>query len=325
VSYLSRATAFAPGSIGNLGPGLDVLGCAVDIGGDTVVAEWCDEPGVSITEPGHPSLPTDSKRHASGIAALAVVRMATSLGTTHPARGIALRVRKGLPLSAGQGGSAASAVAGATAVNALLGAPLAKVDLLAAALAAEEQVAGRHLDNIAPALLGGIVLIQSVDPIEVVPIPVPRELRLVLAHPAQELQTARARTVLPATVDRDIALSQAAHVAAIVAACFTSDLALLGRSVDDRIAEPVRAPLLPGFLDAKRAALRAGALGVSISGAGPTAFAICDSDAAAASAARAMCGAYEAAGLACVASLSRVDRLGTRVETLSSTHRTTRA
>jgi homoserine kinase len=318
MTYLSRARAFAPGTIGNLGPGLDVLGCAVNIGGDTVVATWCDEPGVVILDAGHPDLPRDAHEHASGIAALHVVRRATSLGTTHPAKGIALRVQKGLPLAAGQGGSAASAVAGAVAVDALLGSPLTRDELLGAALAAEERVAGRHLDNIAPALLGGIVLVRSLDPIDVVSLPVPRGLRVVLAHPAQQLRTADSRAALPANVRRDVAMHQAAQVGAIVAACHTSDLSLLGRAIEDHIAEPARADLLPGFMSAKRAALEAGALGVSISGAGPTSFALCASDEQSASVARAMCAAYEEAGLACVASVARVDRLGARVETSAS-------
>jgi homoserine kinase len=325
MSYLARATAYTPGSIGNFGPGLDVLGCAVDIGGDTVVAEWSDSPGLVIDDPGHADLPADALRHASGVAALAVIKRATSMGTTHPAGGIALRVHKGLPLAAGQGGSAASAVAGAVAVNALLGSPLSRTELLAAALVAEEKVAGRHLDNIAPALLGGIVLVRSMNPIDVVSLPVPPGLRVVLAHPAQQLRTAEARAVLPAAVSREDALHQSAQVAAIVAACFQSDLALLGRAIDDRIAEPARAPLLPGFLAAKRAALSAGALGVSISGAGPTAFALCNGDRVGGDVARAMCAAYEGEGIACVASVSRIDRLGTRVETTASSVASRRA
>lgn len=315
MSFLARATATAPGSIGNLGPGLDVLGCAVEGLGDQVIAEWHDEPGVFVLESGHPDLPAVTARHASGIAALAVVRRATSLGTTTPARGIALRVRKGLPLSAGQGGSAASAVAGAAAVNALIGEPLSRLEVMAAALTAEEQVAGRHLDNIAPALLGGIVVVRSVDPIDVASIPVPDRLRMVLVFPSQQLRTAEARAVLPGQVPRATAIHQMAQVAAIVAACHSGDLALLGRAIDDRLAEPARAPLLPGFRRTKQAALDAGALGVSISGAGPSVFALCDGDAPTEAVARAMCASYEHEGLTPVARITRPDLAGVRVET----------
>ena len=169
MSFPTRATAYAPGSIGNFGPGLDVLGCAVEGACDTVSAEFTDARGVTVVDPGHPSLSTDPTMHASAIAAMAVVRRATHLGATTPAAGIALHVTKGLPLSAGQGGSAASAVAGAAAVNALIGSPLSRDELLEAALFSETQVAGRHLDNIAPSYMGGIVLIRSLDPIDVLP------------------------------------------------------------------------------------------------------------------------------------------------------------
>lgn len=312
-----RAVAYTPGSIGNLGPGLDILGCAVEGAGDSVSAEFSDVPGITVLEAGHASLPTDPTEHASAIAALAVVRRATHVGATTPAAGIALRVTKGLALSAGQGGSAASAVAGAAAVNALIGSPLQRDELLAAALVAEERVAGRHLDNIAPSLMGGVVLIRSLDPIDVMAIPVPHAMHLVLASPAQALRTADARAVLPREVSLATALHQAAQVAGMVAALHAGDLEFLGRCIDDRIAEPSRARLLPGFAEAKAAALAAGALGVSISGAGPTSFAVCASAAVAADVAPAMCRAYQEAGLACVARVAQPDRIGTRVETMA--------
>src|SRR6185503_228117 len=277
MSFPTKATAYSPGSIGNFGPGLDILGCAVEGAGDTVTAEFTDSRGITVLESGHPSLSTDPTMHASAIAAHAVVRRATHMGATTPAGGIALRVSKGLPLSAGQGGSAASAVAGAAAVNALIGSPLARDEILEAALYSETQLAGRHLDNIAPSLMGGIVLIRSLDPIDVLPVPVPADLHIVLASPEQTLRTAEARAVLPVEVSLNVALHQAAQIAGIVAALYAGDLAFLGRCIDDRIAEPARSGMLPGFTKAKHAALAAGARGVSISGAGPTSFALCAS------------------------------------------------
>lgn len=315
MSFPRRATAYAPGSIGNLGPGLDVLGCAVEGAGDTVIAEFSPTPGITVLEAGDSSLSTDPSSHASAIAAMAVVRKATHMGATTPAGGIALRVTKGLPLSAGQGGSAASAVAGAVAVNALIGSPLSRDELLDAALYSETQVAGRHLDNIAPSLMGGIVLIRSLDPIDVVALPVPENLHVVLASPAQSLRTAEARAVLPVEVSLKVALHQAAQVSGIVAGLYANDLALVGRCIDDRIAEPARARLLPGFHKAKLAAANAGALGVSISGAGPTAFALCDTADRATAVATAMRDAYRNAGLDCTARVTRPDRQGTRVKT----------
>jgi len=187
--------------------------------------------------------------------------------------------------------------------------------VLACCLVAEETVAGRHLDNIAPSLLGGIVLVRSVDPIDVVRLPIPDGLRVVLAHPAQQLRTSEARGVLPSSVPRAVALHQMAQVAAIVAACYSNDLALLGRSIDDRIAEPARAALLPGFLAAKEAAMTAGALGASISGAGPTAFALAAGEEVAERVALAMRDAYARAGIECSARVTHVDPNGAVVKT----------
>jgi homoserine kinase len=304
-------TAFAPGGVGNVGPGLDILGLALAGEGDTVRAEWSGTPGIQIRDSGHRDLPSDPTRHTSGLAAQAVLDRVGD--RSHLKRGIALTVRKGLPLSGGQGGSAASAVAGAVVVNALLGGPLDRLELVNAALAAEETVAGRHADNIAPSLFGGIVLIRSLEPLDLIQLPVPDELLVVVARPDQRMRTADARAVLPAEISRAVALHQAAQVGAMVAALASNDYALLGRAIDDRIAEPVRAGLLPGFREAKLAALTAGALGSSISGSGPTAFALVRGHDIAKKVAAAMAAAYAAAGQRSEVRVAKVDRQGARL------------
>ncbi|MEP6621818.1 MAG: homoserine kinase [bacterium] len=311
-----RYLATTPGGIGNVGPGLDVLGCAIQGPRDEVIAEWSEMPGITVLASGHRDLSDSPMRHTSAIAASAVMNEARKLGIAGKANGIALTVKKGLPLSGGQGGSAASAVAGAAAANALYGGVLDTNALFRCSLEAEARVAGRHLDNIAPALLGGIVLVRSIDPIDVVRLPVPSGLRLVLAHPAQRLSTAMARKALPQTVALNVVTYQLAQVAAMVAACFMNDLALFGRALGDRIAEPARAELIPGFLHAKRAALGAGALGASISGAGPTAFAIADDLERAQSIAAAMHAAYAALGIASTTLVTEIDIMGTIVRAL---------
>lgn len=303
-----RAVCVAPGSIGNLGPGLDVLGLAVSGPGDTVIAERTNAPGVSVSESGHPDLPADPARHASALAAAAVLRR-----TGMAEAGIRLRVIKGLPLSAGQGGSAASAAAGAGAVNALIGTPLSPVELIEAALEAESVVAGRHADNLAPSILGGLVLIRSLDPIDVVRLPIPPDLTLVLVLPDSAMRTRDARLALPTQVPLEVAIHQSAQVAAIVAAAFLGDLRLLGRAIEDRIAEPARSPLLPGFAEAKAAALEAGALGCSISGSGPTAFAVAPDPGAGDRIAAAMMAAYRARGLHSTARVTHPDLEGLQV------------
>lgn len=312
-----RVIVSVPGGIGNLGPGLDVLGCALTGARDQVIAEWSQTAGITIIDAGHPQLPTDPAKNTASIAAASVMRAAITRGMRMSHPGIAITIKKGLPLSGGQGGSAASAVAGAVAANALIwpvGSGLTQNELLTCALEGEETVAGRHLDNIAPSLLGGIVLVRSLDPIEVVKIPAPEGLRIVLATPAQQLTTTRARSVLPIEVPRSIVVHQLAQVAAIISACHSGDLALLGRAMDDRIAEPARTPLLPGFADAKISAIDAGALGVSISGAGPTAFALCDSEATASKIAQAMQSAYARAGLDCTVRICEIDTQGAIVK-----------
>jgi homoserine kinase len=191
--------------------------------------------------------------------------------------------------------------------------PLDQAALLHACLVAEETVAGRHLDNIAPSLLGGLVLIRSLDPIDVVRIRVPRGLAIVLAKPDYELETRRGRSVLPESIDRGLALHQAAQVAALVAGAALGDLSLMGRAIDDRIAEPARADLLPGFAEAKRAALAAGALGCSISGSGPTLFALVAGDGRGPRVARAIELAYRAAGFATAIRVTGPDPRGARL------------
>jgi len=300
-------TATAPGSIGNIGPGLDILGLAVSGRADSVTAERTDARGISVADPGHPDLPIDPRRHASAIAAADVLRRSGAGG------GIRLTVRKGLPLSSGQGGSGASAVAGAAAANGVLGSPFRLEELLESCLAAETAVAGRHADNVAPSLLGGAVLVRSLAPLDVVRLPCPPALRVVLVEPAQQLRTADARAALPLQIPLGLGLAQAANIAAMVAALLQGDLALLGRALDDGIAEPARAPLLPGFRAAQAAAKGAGALGASISGAGPTSFALVDDPRTAERVAAVMVAAYQEAGLAAAARICDIDRTGVRV------------
>lgn len=306
---MQTITVYAPGSIGNVGPGLDIMGLALSGAGDTVTMARTRTRRVIVADPGHPSLPRASHKHAVAIAARAVLRRA---GVAQRC-GLEIRLDKGLPLAGGQGGSAASAVAGAVAANHLIGQPLDSVQLLMAALEAEAAVAGKHLDNIAPSLLGGLVIIARLAPPEVVRLAPPRGMVVVLAKPDYELSTRRGRAALPSSVPREVALRQASNVALMIAAATRHDVPAFGRAIDDRIAEPARAPLLPGFVAAKRAALRAGAFGCSISGSGPTAFAVTDSADTAAAVGAAMRAAYARAGHRCDIRVARPDARGARV------------
>lgn len=305
---MRRVRAFAPGTVANLGPGLDILGLAVAGAGDTVTAERSATRTIRIRSSGHPEIPGDLKRNTAGIAAARVRALASADSV-----GLTLSIEKGLPLSGGQGGSAASAVAAAVAVNELLGSPLRREQLLEPCLDAEAAVSGRHADNVAAALFGGVVLIRSIDPVDVVRLSFPKELRVVIVAPRQSLRTEEARMRLPRSVSLPVAVAQAAAVGALVAALATRDFDLLRRSIEDRIAEPARAPLLPGFVEAKRAALGAGALGCSISGSGPASFAFAVGDAIARRIGKAMVAAYQSQGVAANARVGAIDAGGARV------------
>lgn len=276
--------------------------------GDVVEVALRDGAGIEIVDAGHPDLPRDAEHNTAALAAAAALRIGGQADI-----GLSLTITKGLPLSGGQGGSAASAVAGAVAANALLGLGLTEHQLVESALEAEAHVAGRHLDNILPSLIGGIVLIRDAATFDYMRMEAPRALRVILAQPEQRLRTLESRAVLPADVPRDVALYQAAQVAAMVLAFASNDLTILRRAVDDQIAEPARAPLLPGFAAAKRAALEAGALGCSISGSGPTAFAFAADQTDAMDIASAMKAAYEGEGISCSTRISEVSAEGARV------------
>ena len=290
----------------NLGPGFDCLGIAFTGRGDLVTAHRTGGGGVRVTAVSDPRIPTDAQRNTAAIAASAVLARARAEG------GLELTIEKGLPLAAGMGGSAASAVAGAVAADAVLGSRLARMDLLAAALEAEAAVSGRHPDNAAPSLLGGAVLVASVDPLHVTPVRVHAELGLVLVTPGYTVETARARAVLPSDVPRGEAVGQAARLAALVMGLERGDGDLIRRAMVDRIAEPARAALYPGYPEARAAGLEAGAMGVAVSGAGPTIVAIVNG-ASAPSVAAAMQGAYERLGIPAAVHAAETDAQGARV------------
>lgn len=309
MSGRERATAFAPASTANLAVGFDILGHALSELGDRITARRVAAPGVRVAAPGGDSIPSDPARNT------AAVGVAAMLDEFQPGFGVELEIEKGIPLGSGVGGSAASAVAGVVAANALFPEPLPAEALLPFALLGEAVASGGiHADNVAPALLGGLVLVRSAEESDVVRLPVPPSLRCVIALPELRIDTRDARAVLPPAHPLAVVIQQGANLGAFVAALHSSDIALIGRAMRDVLIEPHRAALIPGFAQVQGAALREGALGCSISGAGPAMFAWCDGEERAAAVQSAMMAAFEHVGLAAKSWISRIDAPGARIE-----------
>jgi len=267
-------SVYAPGSVSNVACGFDTLGFALDEPGDIVSASPSKAAGVTIAaihgDGGR--LPLDPERNTASAAVLALLRR---LETT---RGVTLTIQKGLPLASGIGSSGASAVAAVVAVNELLGRPAPITMLLECAMAGEQAGCGAiHPDNVSPSLFGGFILARTAQPPDIVRLPVPKGLACAVLHPHTEIETGAARKLIGDQVSLKDATRQWANVGALVAALYSNDLALLSRSLVDYIAEPKRAALVPGFAAVKAAALAAGALGSSLSGSGPSIFALTES------------------------------------------------
>lgn len=303
------ATAFAPASIGNVAVGFDVLGHSFQTIGDRVTARRTDTVGVTIAAINGTTadLPRDPEKNTAGMAVLSMVR---DLNLDF---GVELTIEKGIPLGSGLGGSAASAVAGVVAANALLPQSLGKLDMLKFALKGEQVASGsRHVDNIAPSLFGGLVLTVGIDNPNVKQIPVPPTVRCVLVHPHMVLNTREARSILSKTVSLSDVIWQTANISGFITGCFTGDLQLIRESLEDVIIEPQRQVLIPGFQSVKQGAMSNGALGCSISGAGPTIFAWCEAP----DAERvrdAMVAAFAAQRMESDAWISTLDAVGARI------------
>jgi homoserine kinase len=307
-------TAYAPASIGNVGVGYDMLGLAVTGAGDRVSARRVDGAGVVMKEVRgmdgeiHAALSIDATQNTASLAADALWRDAGESG------GVELIVHKGIPLQSGMGSSAASAVAGAVAVNALLEAPLGIEALLPYAMIGEKFASGSlHADNVAPSLVGGLVLCPTVLLPSMIRLSAPKGISSVLLHPELEVNTAESRNNLAGNYSMELWLDQQGYLAGFVAGCASNDIDLIGRSLRDVIIEPQRAASVPCFVGVKAAAMEANALGCSLSGSGPSIFALCR-DAVAAEVASAMEQSCSAQGLECQSWISPLDAPGAIVE-----------
>lgn len=308
----TTATACAPASVGNIGVGFDLLGYSIESPGDVALVRRIDAPEVRIVEirgdaPGASDLPRDAAANTAGRALIAL-REALSLPF-----GFEVELEKGIPLGSGLGGSAASCVAALVAANALLDTPLSREALYPFALQGESVASGSlHGDNVAPMLLGGVVMATAT---RMIPLPVPDWLYSVVVHPDQVLETRRARAALAEPYPLSAFVTQSAHLALFLTGLTRGDAELIRAGLRDVLVEPRRAPLIPGFADAQHAAIAHGALGSSISGAGPSVFAWFDSRDAAERGGTAMHAAFAAAGFDARAYVSPV--AGPRAEVLA--------
>ncbi len=308
-------TAFAPASIGNVAVGFDMLGLALDGVGDRVSARRIDGDRVTVAEVRgldgelHPYLSTKADENTASIAAQALWQAHGDGG------GVEIKVFKGVPLQSGMGSSAASAVAAAVAANALLERPLDVAELLPYALEGEQYASGGlHADNVAPSLLGGLVLCPEVLLPQTVSLPVPDGVSAVLLHPELQVNTAHARRGLAKGYSLKQWLTQQGYLAGFIAACNAGDKDLIARTLKDVVIEPQRADAVPCFDAVKEAAMRAGALGCSLSGSGPSIFALVDTNAAK-NLAVAMEQACRAHGIECQSWVSSMSAPGAYVET----------
>ena len=266
-----KIRVFAPATVANVTCGFDVLGFAVDAPGDEVIISLCNTPGVRILQitGDEGRLPYDAARNTVGAAILDMLKFLNSR------QGVEIVLHKKMPLGSGLGSSAASSASGVVALNHLLNTGLSKQQLTSFAMEGERVACGSaHADNVAPAIFGGFVLVRSYTPLDIIPIPKPKDLFCSIIHPNIEVSTKEARNILSPTIKLGDAVTQWGNVAGLIVGLMQEDYALIGRSMQDVIIEPVRSTLIPGFHAMKQGALNAGALGAGISGSGPSIFAL---------------------------------------------------
>ena len=269
---MNSVKVFAPATVANVSCGYDVLGFAVHSPGDEVIMHLNSSKQVTLDkiEGDEGRLPRNPEQNT---VSAVVINFLKHLGKE---QGVSIELYKKMPFGSGLGSSSASAVAGLVAINELMGQPLSREELLPFAMEGERLACGNaHADNVAPALLGGMVLVRSYKPLDVVRLPVPDGISIALLYPHVEIPTKEARRILKQHIPIQDAVTQWGNVAGLVAGFCTNNPELIGRSMQDVVIEPIRAMLIPHFYEMREIATANGALGFSISGSGPSVFALC--------------------------------------------------
>lgn len=267
---------FAPATVANVVCGYDVLGFAVNEPGDEVIMRFRDKPGVIITKISGDEgrLPYDPAKNTVSVS---VQHYLDHIGRTDI--GVEIELYKKMPIGSGLGSSSASTVAGLYAINTLMDSPLSKMELVPFAMKGEELACGYgHADNVAPALLGGFVLIRSYEPLDIIKLPYPEELYCSIVFPQVDVPTRDARQIIRSKILLKDAVVQWGNVAGLVSGLYTKDIDLIARSMKDVIVEPVRSILIPDFYRLREIAMENGALSFGISGSGPSVFAFTRND-----------------------------------------------
>jgi homoserine kinase len=300
---------FAPATVANVAAGFDILGFALNAPGDEITIRKTDAPGITIqNKTEFTSIPLQAEKNTAGVALQAYLQ---HLGSE---QGFEIVFLKKIKPGSGIGSSAASSAAAVFGANELLGRPLERKELVQFAMQGEKLASGSaHADNVAPALMGGFVLVRSYHPLDLVTIPVPENLFATVIHPQIELKTEDARKVLRKQIWLKDAVVQWGNTAGLIAGLFKGDYDLIGRSLQDVIVEPVRSLLIPGYELIKKAALSAGALGCSISGSGPSIFTLSSSEATAREVGAAMQQICEEYGIDSDVHVSLINTEGPRV------------
>lgn len=312
MSKQSVVKAFAPATVANVACGFDIFGFALEQPGDEVEVRFSDRLGVTIAAitGDQQKLPLDASKNTAGVAVLQLLQYLQA------EKGIEIALHKKMPLGSGLGSSAASAVAALVAVNELLGQPCTRDELLPFAMEAERVACGTaHADNVAPALLGGFILVRSYDPLDVIQVPCAVSFFAAVLYPHMEIRTEEARKLLKPEISLRQHVVQSGNAAGLMVGLMAGDLSLIQGSLQDVIVEPVRAQLIPGFSAIKQAALSAGALGCSISGAGPSIFALALTSSTASAIGEAMQAVCQAQGMECTLYVSALNHEGARVLT----------
>jgi homoserine kinase len=298
---------YAPASVSNVGPGFDLMGFAMEEPGDVLTVRTNTQGNLRIVNNTPSSLPVDPSQNVATVAVKAM------LARLESSRGFDLVFERKIKPGSGIGSSAASCTAAVFGVNELLGKPFSPEQLIEFALEGEFLASGSlHADNIAPAMLGGFVLIRSYEPLDIIQLPFPSDLICVVVHPDIEIKTAESRKLIPQNPGIRNTLIQCGNLAGLITGLITTDYALVSRSLHDAIAEPVRAHLIPGYFSLKQDLLDAGAIGANISGSGPSVFALTNRMETARKLSGLMELAFHSQGIACEVYISTISAHGTR-------------